>query len=319
LAIEILEKIDDKHIQELQKNNQFFWLDLDSSGETEVDYLSQLLHLHPLSIEASKEFGQRPKLTTYDNYALLIFYGANGEEFVADKNLLSEVHVYISAKSIITVHQQAIPALIELKKNIASSTKSDAFSIYEVLDSLVDSYFPILDSLSDQIEDLENRIIEHSSKDNLSEVFKLKKSFIQLRRIVIPQRDLFARSVEEITQVSGLEADANDYFRDIYDHLIRISDLVDNYRDLLSGCTDLYLSMVANKQGEISKQLTIIASIFLPLSLISGIAGENFTALTGHLFTHAWAFWIFNVGLSVIVAIGMVVWFKKKGWIGSDS
>jgi magnesium transporter len=135
-----------------------------------------------------------------------------------------------------------------------------------------------------------------------------------MRRVVTPLRDVFARDAERITDLPGLEADDRLYLRDVYDSLIRVSDLVDSYRDLLSGATDMYLSTVANRQGEINKQLTLIATIFLPLTFITGFFGQNFAFLTGHIINRTWSFWVFGIGLLVVSAIGLWVWFRRKGW-----
>jgi magnesium transporter len=131
-------------------------------------------------------------------------------------------------------------------------------------------------------------------------------------------RDFFARDATEISDLPGMQPDDAHYFRDLYDTLVRSSDLVDSYRDLLSGATDMYLSTVANRQGEIAKQLTIIATIFLPLSFLTGFFGQNFTFLTGHILNHTWAFFV--LGLGLLGASIAVLWyyFRRQGWLDPD-
>jgi magnesium transporter len=135
-----------------------------------------------------------------------------------------------------------------------------------------------------------------------------------MRRVITPMRDMFQRSGDRIASLPGLQTDDKLYFRDLYDGLIRTSDLVDSYRDLLSGATDMYLSQVANKQGEINKQLTIIATIFLPLSFLTGFFGQNFTFLTGQVINQTWTFWVLGIGLLVASVAVLWWWFKRKGW-----
>ena len=136
-----------------------------------------------------------------------------------------------------------------------------------------------------------------------------------MRRVITPMRDMFQRNADRIAELPGLETDDKLYFRDLYDGLIRVSELVDSYRDLLSGATDLYASMVANRQGEINKQLTIIATIFLPLTFLTGFFGQNFSALTGHILAHNWSFWWLGIGLEVLAVAAMFVLFKTRKWM----
>jgi magnesium transporter len=136
-----------------------------------------------------------------------------------------------------------------------------------------------------------------------------------MRKVVTPQRDLFARSVDQIAELPGLELDERDYFRDIYDHLIRISDLIDSYRDLLSGATDLYLSTVSNRQNDVMKQLTVIATIFLPLAFITGFFGQNFGFMVNHLIRSTWTFWVIGVGSMLATVGGLVLFFRRRGWL----
>jgi magnesium transporter len=158
-------------------------------------------------------------------------------------------------------------------------------------------------------------VIETPTEESLQRIFALKRDLVAMRRVVTPMRDVFARDAERIAELPGLESDDRLYFRDVYDTLIRVSDLVDSYRDLLSGATDMYLSTVANRQGEVNKQLTIIATIFLPLSFLTGFFGQNFSYLTGHILTSEWSFIVFGVGLCVVSVIGFLIYFRRKKWM----
>ncbi len=135
-----------------------------------------------------------------------------------------------------------------------------------------------------------------------------------MRKVVTPQRDLFARSIEQIAELPGLTLDERDYFRDIYDHLIRISDLIDSYRDLLTGATDLYLSTVSNRQNEVMKQLTVIATIFLPLGFITGFFGMNFSFMTGKVIHASWTFFVLGIGSMVATGAALLAFFRRRGW-----
>ena len=187
--------------------------------------------------------------------------------------------------------------------------------MYKVIDALTDTFFPVLTSIDEQIDDLQEAIIERTGEEQLQRVYALRRQLVALRRVVTPQRDLFARSADEIRDLPGLEADEHEYFRDVYDHLIRISDLVDSYRDLLSGATDLYLTTVANRQGEVSKQLTIIATIFLPLTFLTGFFGQNFSFLLNHVVNTTVSFVGLGLGSLVASCIGFLIFFRRKGWL----
>ena len=135
-----------------------------------------------------------------------------------------------------------------------------------------------------------------------------------MRRVVTPERDLFARAFDEITSLPGLEPSSHDYFRDVYDHLIRISDQIDSYRDLLTGAMDVYLSTVSNRLNQVMKQLTIIATIFLPLSFVTGFFGQNFAWLVRHIDTFG-AFMAFGIGGILVPAVLLLLWFRRSGYI----
>jgi magnesium transporter len=169
--------------------------------------------------------------------------------------------------------------------------------------------------MDDEIDSLETAILEHPADAELQRLFALKRQLVAMRKVVTPQRDLFARSIDQIAELPGLQLDERDYFRDIYDHLIRISDLIDSYRDLLSGATDLYLSTISNRQNDVMKQLTVIATIFLPLSFITGFFGQNFAFMVTDLIRSTWSFWVVGVGSMVTTCVVLLLFFRRKGWV----
>ncbi|MBS1907596.1 MAG: magnesium transporter CorA family protein, partial [Actinobacteria bacterium] len=275
----ILGSIDESLIAQLRARGEFFWLDLVSPTAEEIQRLGTLLGWHPLSIEDTQRMGQRPKLDVYGETALLVLQGAV-EVHPEDENdhPLEEVHCHLSGEFIVTVHGDRFQDLGQVRTLLQGSTapKTERYYVYKIIDVIVDSYFPILSDLDEEINGLEDAIVAGGGRKELQQTFGLKRLLLKLRRAVVPMRDLFARQAEVVTDLAGLEADSHDYFRDIYDHLIRITDELDGYHEMVSGCTDLYLSTVANRQGETSKQLAIIASIFLPLSFLTGFFGMNF-------------------------------------------
>jgi magnesium transporter len=229
--------------------------------------------------------------------------------------LLREVHMILSGDYVITIHRRPFGVLDDLRKRYHDQAiRSEQFLVYKILDAITSTFVPVLTRVDDDIDDLEQEIVDRASADDLQRIFSLKRDLVAMRRVITPMRDMFARDAERLAEIPGLEKDDELYFRDLYDGLIRVSDLVDSYRDLLSGATDMYLSTVANRQGEINKQLTIIATIFLPLTFLTGFFGQNFAYLTGHIINHTWAFWVFGIGLLVASVIGLWIWFRRKGW-----
>jgi magnesium transporter len=146
----------------------------------------------------------------------------------------------------------------------------------------------------------------------------MRRRLIEMRRIVAPQRDVLARGGDLLGRLPGLEADdARDWFRDVYDHLLRIAELIDSYRDLLSGALDVYLSTVSNRLNDINTQLAVVATIFLPLTFVTGFFGQNFGTLVRHINSDE-AFWGYGVGSMVVGALALYLWFRRSGFLSHD-
>jgi magnesium transporter len=217
---------------------------------------------------------------------------------------------------LITVHHDPLPVLEQQRAKLERQIiHSEEFVLYRVIDALTDSFFPLLARMDDEIDGVETAMVENPTEEQLQRVFALRRQLVTLRKVITPQRDIFARSIDRLAELPGLSLDKRDYFRDVYDHLIRISDLVDTYRELLSGATDLYLSTISNRQNEVMKQLAIVGTIFLPLSFVVGFFGQNFGWLVNHAIAPAWTFWVFGIGSLVVTCVLLFFFFKRKGWL----
>jgi magnesium transporter len=314
-VVPCLTLIDAPRIRDHLERDEFFWLDLVSPGHEELAQLREVFGFHPLAVEDTEDFAQRPKLDNYGDYVFLVFYGAWRHQ-AEDPDPLVEVHLFISGQYLVTIHRDPLPAFDQQRAQLEGRVlHSEQFVLYRVLDALTDSFFPLLAEIDGEIDDLEAAVLAGPTDEQLQRLFSLKRQLVAMRKVVTPQRDLFARSIEQIAEIPGLELDERDYFRDVYDHLIRVSDLIDSYRDLLSGATDLYLSTVSNRQNDVMKQLTVIATIFLPLSFITGFFGQNFGFMITHLLTPEWVFWVIGVGSMVSTCAGLLVYFHRKGWV----
>jgi len=315
VVVPCLTSLDEASIREHLKQDRFFWLDLTSPGHQELESLRKIFSFHPLALEDSGDFGQRPKLDDYGDNVFLVFYGG-WPDAPADQEPLREVHMFISGQYVVTIPREPLPALDAQRAQLEGRVlHSEQFLLYRLLDGLTDSFFPMLSEMDDEIDDLEAAVLANPTDLQLQRLFSLKRQLVSMRKVISPQRDLFARSIDQIAELPGLTLDARDYFRDIYDHLIRISDLIDSYRDLLSGATDLYLSTVSNRQNDVMKQLTVIATIFLPLSFITGFFGQNFAFMVNHVIHATWTFWVLGIGSMVLTCVALLVFFRRKGWV----
>lgn len=307
-------------IEKAVAEGTFFWLDLEAVDQDVLDAFDQVFHLHPLVVEDIGEFGQHPKAEPYDDVTYVVVHGAPEAE---DPKRTVEVHFVVSEQYLITVHHGHCSAIAGARKRVGEHATglSDVPQIgllYLVIDQLVDSYFPYLNDFDDTIDDLEDAILLKPTDSQLGTLFDLKRQLITVRKAVAPQRDVFASITAQVTPLPGLTDEGRLYLRDIYDHLIRINDLVDNYRDLLSGALDTHLSTVSNRLNVVMKQLTIIATIFLPLSFLTGFFGQNFSWLVGHI-TGGLSFILFAIGLEALCALGLAWYFRKKGWLGGEA
>ena len=315
--MQVFTALDADRLADLLRRDEFFWLDLMSPSEGELARLRELLGLHPIAVESVGHFPERPKLDRYDRYVVLVFFGIGGEGRGALEPV--EVHLVISGSYIVTVHREPCAALDELRNRFSQGLEgSEEFGVYKILDVLADSFFPALAAVDEEIDALEDTVVSHADERQLQRIFELKRELVGLRRIVTPQRDLLARTIDEISELPGLVADKRDYFRDVYDHMIRVSDLIDSYRDLLTGALDVYLSTVSNRLNVVMERLTIVATIFLPLSVLTGFFGMNFAWMVRHIDTFA-AFAILGIGGVVVSAVVLVALFWRAGYLGGRS
>ena len=300
--MQVLDRVDEARIAELRRQGEFFWLDLVAPPADQIKDAGRIFGWHELAIEDTLHFGQRPKLDEYGDYVLLVFYGMH---YTGDETLPVEVHNYISGEYIVTVRPGSCLHLEDARKRLSEHTSDvEEYIVYRVLDALTDSFFPFVQRMDDQIEEMEDQALTQPGADRLAEVYDLKRELADIRRIVLPQRDLLASGGDLIQRLPGLSGDAaHDYFRDVYDHLVRISEQVDAERDALTGVLEVWVSMRSLRMDELATRLTIVATIFLPLTFLTGFFGQNFGWLVRHI-NSAGAFWGLGVGgMAAAIAI----------------
>ena len=298
-------------VQERLDGGVFFWLDIHQPNDEDIGTLRDLFAFHPLALEDLASFDQRPKIDTYDDFALLVVYGS-----APDEDGLVEVHCFSSERYLVTARRDGCPAFAKLQHRYmerGDALNDETMLLYHVVDGLIDSFFPALAELDDTIDDLETEIFEHAREEQLKEIFQLKRRLVGLRKMVTPMRDMFAQLVGGVVEVPGMSSESQRYFRDVYDHLIRLTDMIDSYRDLLSGATDVYLATVADRRDQVMKQLTVIATVFLPITFITGFFGMNFGWMVGHIGSGA-AFAI-GVGTMLATVAGILTFFRQRRWL----
>jgi magnesium transporter len=301
-------------VRELLDSNQFFWLDLHEPEASDLEILRDEFDFHPLSLEDSWRFDQRPKIDEYDGYVFLVVFGASSEE---DTDGLVEVHCFYSDRYLVTVHRDEAPSIAALReRHVKRDAPVDdpARLMHAVVDGLVDSFFPRLGAIDDRIDALEDEIFRGAGDAELQEIFAMKRTLVTMRKVIAPQRDLFSSIVVGVDSFPGMTDDDQRYFRDVYDHLIRIGDMIDTYRDLLTGAMDVYLSTVSNRLNGVMKQLAIIATVFMPLTFLTGFFGQNLGWMVAHVggLGH---FLLFGIGLELLTLAIVLGYFFRRGWL----
>lgn len=297
----------------LSDSQNVLWADLDSPDSAELAILEHVFGINSLTIEDVAKQGQRAKVEDYDQYIYFVMHAirhdtSTGEtttpevDLILGPNYLLSVH-YGSLQEVVGTYEAVTPAII---------ARGADFLLYTLTDNLVDSYFPVIDSIDDEIDTLEDEIVGRSHDAVLQRIFHMKRDLVQLRKVISPQLQVFAnltnRTYPEIAERHLI------YFRDVHDHLIRAFEIIDSYRDLMSSALDAYLSTVSNRLNEVMKRLTVIATIFMPLTFITGVFGQNFGFMPQVDWDTGYFFWVILLIMAVTTAL-QIGYYWRKGWL----
>jgi magnesium transporter len=282
------------------------WFDIDDPASPALDELASRFHLHELQIEDARHRPQPPKTDEYGHYLFTILkhLRQRGGEFVFD-----DFDVFLGPGFLITVHHGECH-LIDKVKKLAQQTSLDRLDriFYHLVDETVDEYVNALDAIADEVAGVESEVLEHPEPPILRKIFNLKRRLIDFRRVASGMREVVNAIIRREKGLMGDDLDP--YFRDIYDHLIRTVDLIETYRDLLTGSLDIYLSAVANRTNEVMKILTIWGTVALPLVIITGFFGMNLPLPWSHRPHGTWL----AVALMAISTALVLLYFKRKHW-----
>ncbi|HET9237651.1 MAG TPA: magnesium/cobalt transporter CorA [Oligoflexus sp.] len=294
------------------------WVDLSAQDEPQLELLRLGFNFHPLAIEDCSHFDQRPKVEEYDNYLFIVTQGFVCEGGSVENLKILELHTFMGQHFLVTVHSEGIEALDSVWKRATSDAnllkRGVDFVLYMIADRMVDGNFPILDLAAEELEVLEEEVLSNPRRENLTRIFALKHQLVSMRKVLSPQRDVFG-ALTKLDHPYIAERTLH-YFRDVYDHLIRITESIEANRDLLGNALEAYLSSVSQRTNEIMKYLTIMSAVFLPLAFVVGFFGQNFQNLIG---MQDWMqsdslMWGMVI-LCVTIPVVMIIWFKRKGWV----
>jgi len=309
-----------EQLPELLKDEKaVIWIDMEAPHEAEELLLLNVFHFHPLTLEDCRETRNYPKVEEFPGYLYFIVHGVRADTSPDHFNTI-ELDAFLGPNYVITYHHEMFRSINNVKQQLRTTPvacqRGTAFLLHQILDQVVDFYSPVLDSFDDRIDHLEDDIftLRRPNNEILSQIMDLKRSVLRLRRISGKQMDILHRMSRG--EFSLIPEDMRPFYRDVYDHLVRVVDLAESYRDLISGSLEAYLSVVSNRLNEIMKVLTIFSAIMLPLTFIAGVYGMNFENMPElHSRYGYYATW----AIMICVAVAMLLFFKRRGWIGRSS
>jgi len=307
-------------LPELLKDEQaVIWVDMEAPSLDDDQVLLNVFHFHPLTVEDCRANRHHPKVEEFPDYIYLIVHAVRTDSSTDRFNTV-ELDGFLGRNYVVTYRHEKFASIEKVKQTIRSSPvtcqRGAPFLLHSIVDSIVDDYLPVMDDFDERINELEDNIFSlHRPNDQiLEEILGLKRSVLRLRRISSKQLEVLYRiSHGQFQLISG---PVLPFFRDVYDHIVRVTDLAESYRDLISGSLEAYLSVVSNRLNEIMKVLTIFSAIMLPLTFIAGVYGMNFDNMpelhSRYGYYTVWA-------IMIVVAVGMLLLFWKRGWIGKGA
>lgn len=302
----------------LEQRNGVVWIDASEPSYEEIDAIGELFHFHSLSLEDAHMRHQRPKIDQYENYLFIVFYvlaEVDGEVRA------EEVDFFVGDRYVVTMHQRELGALGEVQqrwaRNIAtsgngqtSSAQTSGFLLYSILDAIVDAYFPVVDQLGESIEQLEEAIFISEDPDAQRKIFSLKRNLLSMRKLLGPERDVMNVLVRRDTPIFDMTTVI--YMQDVYDHILRVNDAIDTYREIVTGALDAHLSMTSNKLNVVMKRMTAASVILMTVTIVASIYGMNFV----HMPELDWRLgYPMALGIMLSAAGILIVVFKKVDYL----
>jgi magnesium transporter len=316
--MDVLETVDRERLAELRQRDEFFWLDLTGPTAEDMKSVGDILGLHPVALEDTIEFGQRPKLDVYGDHILFVFYTVRRAPETRDAPVEPvEIHIYISGSYVVTVRRSTCTELDELHEELdTADPKAEHYIVYRIFDVLTDAFYPMIEMLEERVDQVEAQVLlRRPSQEQLAEIYRLKQTVQELHRRVVPQRDQFLAGTDTILNLPGLSRGTREYLRDVGDHLAQIAGELHRQQEDLQALTATYFNANANRLNSVATRLTIGGTFFLAWTLVTGFFGQNFGWLVQNIDTKH-DFLIYGVGALVVptLIIGTVFWVKRKDW-----
>ena len=293
-------------------DSKIVWVDVSDPTSLDFDNLARQFGFHPLSIEDCRHQHQRPKVEEFPGYYFIVLYEAVLND--VGRMQLGELGIFLGKNYLVTVHSEPIRAIETAERLWRSWTdlaeRGTGLLAYLLIDAVVDDYLPLLDTVSDRMDSLEDRIFADFQDESLEEIFRIKKELLLLRRAVTPLRDVFNTLLRREQPIFSRET--HTYFQDVFDHLIRVADTIDTLRDMIGSMMDAYLSISGNRMNLVMKRLTSIATILMSVTLVAGIYGMNFDYMP----ELKWRFGYVGALLSMLV-VGLAIYshFRRIKWL----
>lgn len=303
----------------LKQPDGLLWVDFDAEPDAAVEpILTGIFRFHPLAVDDALEETHTPKIDDWGEYVYIVL---NAMDFDASDGLTlstAELDIFLGPNYIVTHHDQPIPALEKAREAFGRDRRYTVHGpdhlLYKIIDHLVADYLPIVEAIDEQIDRVEDEVLVKAAPDTLERIFSLKRILLAMRRIITPQREVLNKLARDDYEV--IDPHDRVFFRDIYDHLVRLHDLNESMRDLVSGALDTYLSVINNRMNEVMKTLTIITTLFMPITFITGFFGMNFFEPVAGLTTWT-SFLVFVPVLLLLVVLPVIMffWMKRRMWV----
>lgn len=295
------------------------WVDFDAEPDDAVEpILTGIFRFHPLAVDDALEETHTPKIDDWGEYVYIVLNAMNFDASNGLALFTTELDIFLGPNYIVTHHDQPIPALEKAREAFGRDRRYTVHGpdhlLYKIIDHLVADYLPIVEVIDEQIDRVEDEVLVKAAPDTLERIFSLKRILLVMRRIITPQREVLNKLARDDYDV--IDPQDRVFFRDIYDHLVRLHDLNESMRDLVSGALDTYLSVVNNRMNEVMKTLTVITTLFMPITFITGFFGMNFFEPVAGLTTWT-SFLVFVPVLLLLVVLPVVMffWMKRRTWV----
>jgi magnesium transporter len=308
--VHVLTSVDEALIKRLRGEQHFFWIDLARPSPAEVEQLGAVLGLHPVALEDTMEFGQRPKVDPYDDQVLFVFYTAKQPAQPI------EVHVYISGDFIATVRHDDCNALDDLHSDLSDQpTHDEERLVYRIFDGLTDAYYPVINALETEIDALEADVLSHPRRELLTRSYRLKQSVRDLHRLAAAQAEGFGTAHDAIVHLPGFARSNKPYLRDIGDHLHQVAGEFQRQTEDLISLTQTYFNANADRLNATATRITIGGTIFVVWTVVTGFFGQNFGWLVDKIDTRH-AFLVFGLGGLIVPTVILLTlfWVKRHDW-----